>query len=76
MANISLLIFFICLITAGIEKGRMTIYTNMVFQQIMLNITPYLISFAFAGLGILTGLTMVIVPLLKYCIIYFRKKNT
>jgi nitric oxide reductase subunit B len=76
LANISLLIFFICLITAGIEKGRMTIYTNMVFQQIMLNITPYLISFAFAGLGILTGLTMVIVPLLKYCIIYFRKKNT
>ncbi|MGP8214513.1 MAG: cbb3-type cytochrome c oxidase subunit I [Bacteroidia bacterium] len=75
LANISLFLFFICLITAGIEKGRLTIYTNLIFQQIMYRITPYLLGFAITGIGILIGLIFVISPLLKYCIIYFRNKN-
>jgi nitric oxide reductase subunit B len=70
LTNISLFFFFICLISAGIEKGRMTLYTDLAFQQIMAKLTPFLLAFAFSGIGMLLGLILVVFPLLRHSIIY------
>lgn len=56
--NISLLIFFLCLIGAGMVKGWYTVMSDLPFQQIMLKARPFLIGFAIAGLGLFTGITM------------------
>ncbi|HXC05760.1 MAG TPA: cbb3-type cytochrome c oxidase subunit I, partial [Bacteroidia bacterium] len=76
MASISLFCFFLCLIGAGIQKGWLTIYSNFSFQAIMIRITPFLLVFAMAGLGLFIGLLLVISPLLKHSIRYIRNKNT
>ncbi|MGE0568382.1 MAG: cbb3-type cytochrome c oxidase subunit I, partial [Bacteroidia bacterium] len=57
--NISLLMFWISLIAAGAEKGKLIIENKLTFQAIMEKIAPYLISFACSGLGIFIGLLMV-----------------
>jgi nitric oxide reductase subunit B len=75
IANFSLLLLFVCLLTAGIEKGRLTLFTTLAFHQIMLKVSPYLLVFACSGLGILTGLGLVIFPLLKYSFRYFTIKR-
>jgi nitric oxide reductase subunit B len=65
LIQVCLFIFWIALIAAGIQKGILTIRDKLSFQQIMQQITVYLKIFAFAGLGIFTGLTIVLFPLLK-----------
>jgi nitric oxide reductase subunit B len=70
--NASLLIFFLCLLSAGIAKGRMVLFTNMAFQQVMSGITPYLIAFAFSGLGLLTGIILIVFPLLRQGFTHLR----
>ncbi len=56
--NGSLLLFFLCLIAAGIVKGWFTVMSDLPFQQIMLKVRPYLIGFAVAGIGLFTGISM------------------
>lgn len=62
VTNISLLIFWLSLLAAGVEKGKLIIENQLTFQAIMQQITPHLISFACAGLGIFIGLLMATTP--------------
>ncbi len=74
ITNISLFFFCLFLILAGIEKGRLVIENKLSFQDIMLHINPWLISFAFAGLGLFTGLLLVTFHPLLAVAHYLRKK--
>lgn len=69
--NIFFTIFWIALISAGIEKGMLTIEDKLSFQEIMMKINPILMVFAFSGIGILTGLSLIIFPLLNMADDYF-----
>jgi len=75
LTNCSLLLFLIFLTIAGTQKGIMVVENKFAFQEIMQKISPYLISFAWAGLGILIGLLMTTIPPLIAIVSYFRKKN-
>lgn len=74
ITNISLLIFWISLIAAGTEKGKLVIENQLAFQEIMQKIAPYLIAFACSGLGIFIGLLMSTVPPLIVMVRYLRGK--
>lgn len=65
MFNIFFTIFWCALITAGIEKGILTTNDTLSFQEIMLRINPILMVFAFSGVAMLTGLSLIIIPLLN-----------
>ena len=73
--NIFLLLFWLCLIAAGIEKGILVIDDKLPFQEIMEKINPILIAFAFSGLGIFVGLIMIISPMLKVTYNYLFQKE-
>jgi nitric oxide reductase subunit B len=53
MSNISLLVFFGSLVLAGIGKG---LFEGSVFQQMMMDIRPYLMTFAISGVVLMLGL--------------------
>ncbi len=74
ITNVSLLIFWLCLILAGAEKGKLTIENQLPFQVIMEKINPYLVSFAIAGLGVFIGLLLTTALPLLTIINYLRKK--
>ena len=58
IANISLAIFLVALILAGIGKGLL--YTDMPFQAMMFNIRPFLVVFTLAGITLMFGLWIVL----------------
>ena len=62
LANGSLLIFLMALLAAGLIKGT---YTGDSFGDMMETISPYLLIFAFAGVGLMLGLWMVLLPALR-----------
>ena len=72
--NFSLLIFWLCLIFAGIEKGMLVIENKLTFSEIMERINPTLTLFAFSGLGIFSGLIIIVLPTLKTISFYWTKK--
>ncbi len=65
IANVSLMIFWVSLILAGAEKGKMVVEDKLSFQEIMQNISPYLTVFTIAGIGLFIGLVLLIIPALK-----------
>jgi nitric oxide reductase subunit B len=65
ISNISLMVFWVALILAGAEKGKMIVEDKLSFQEIMQNISPYLTIFTFAGIGLLIGLVLLIIPALR-----------
>ena len=65
IVNISLFIFCCALVFAGAEKGKLIIEDKMNFQEIMQSISPYLIIFAVAGLGIFAGVLLIATPVVK-----------
>ena len=73
MTNIFLIIFWLCLILAGAEKGMMVIENKLSFQEIMQRINPILTVFAFSGIGIFIGLIMIVLPATKIVVTYLRK---
>ncbi len=74
--NLSLLFFWIMLIIAGLRKGLMVVQ-GISFSEIMIAITPYLKLFAFSGLGIFTGLSLLITPLsIKLCKTILSSRNS
>ena len=73
ITNISLLIFWVSLIFAGAEKGRLVVENKLIFQEIMQHISPYLMAFTIAGLGIFSGILLVTIPAFKATIYYFKK---
>jgi len=62
LANGSLAIFFGALIAAGIGKGT---YAGGSFQEMMELIRPYLMVFLVSGIGLMTGLLMVVIPAMR-----------
>ncbi|CAN5293424.1 nitric-oxide reductase large subunit [soil metagenome] len=64
IANISLFVFWISLLWAGVEKGIMIMRDHKDFYETMHAINPQLTAFAFSGLGILVGLSLVIIPII------------
>ncbi len=75
LTNISLLVFLTFLVIAGAEKGKLIVENKLVFQEIMQQIDPYLVSFAWSGLFIFIGLLMTTIPPLLAIIQYLKKKD-
>ncbi|MCE9538504.1 MAG: cbb3-type cytochrome c oxidase subunit I, partial [Bacteroidetes bacterium] len=74
LTNISLLAFLTFLTIAGAEKGILVIENKLSFYAIMQKISPYLVSFAWSGLGIFIGLIMTTLPPLIAIFEYLKKK--
>lgn len=73
-ANISLFIFWVSLIAAGILKARWQMSeTKIPFSSMMLLLRPYFIIFFISGTAVVTGFFLIIYPLLKnQAICYFK----
>jgi nitric oxide reductase subunit B len=56
--NGALLLFFLCLIGAGMVKGWYTVMSDLPFQAIMQKVRPFLLGFAVAGVGLFGGISM------------------
>ena len=56
-ANISLAVFFGALVLAGLGKG---LYTGASFQDMMLQIRPFLLVFAVSGITLMLGIWIVL----------------
>ncbi len=65
ISNISLLIFWVALIIAGIIKGYYTVSQNVAFETTMQHVRPFLWIFAISGVFIAATLTYLSVILLK-----------
>jgi nitric oxide reductase subunit B len=62
ISNISLLVFFIALTAAGAIKGFYSLQHELSFQEIMGKANPLLLVFAIAGLGLMLGVFMIVIP--------------
>lgn len=71
--NISLLVFFVCLIIAGAEKGIGIVVDKLSFAEVMAKINPMLIVFTFSGFIMFAGILMVVIPPLKKAFAQLRK---
>lgn len=58
--NGSLLVFWLCLIGAGLVKGYFTVMTDLPFQTIMEKARSFIVGFAISGGGLFTGLSMLV----------------
>ncbi|MCC7018828.1 MAG: cbb3-type cytochrome c oxidase subunit I [Ardenticatenales bacterium] len=58
LLNGSLVVFWACLIGAGLVKGWLTVMTDLPFETIMNRARPFIAGFATSGIGILLGLTL------------------
>ena len=65
IVNASLLVFFLSLMSAGFVKSYYVSQNVLSFQEMMTKISPMLIVFVVAGLGLCVGMFMVIIPALK-----------
>lgn len=66
IANVSLFVFWISLIIAGILKSKWQMSTEQVpFSEMKEMLKPYFYAFVIAGSSLATGLIMVIYPLVK-----------
>ncbi|MBI4946979.1 MAG: cbb3-type cytochrome c oxidase subunit I [Bacteroidetes bacterium] len=73
--NFYLMVFWVCLIIAGIEKGILVIDDKLSFQEIMTQINPILTVLAFSGIGIFIGLILIVYPMLIAVYNYLMKKE-
>jgi nitric oxide reductase subunit B len=62
MANISLAVFFVSLILAGLGKG---LYDGGSFQEMMQGIRPFLLTFAVSGVALMLGLAIVLMQAIR-----------
>ena len=66
VANISLFVFWIALIIAGVIKAKWQMSAQQIpFSSMMLQLRPFLILFVIAGAFMMTGFLMIIYPLVK-----------
>lgn len=74
--NISLFVFFISLIVAGLVKGIMT-YSDVKFtnNEVLSAIRPYYLIFITAGIGVFTGIIMIAFQLIKITLKSVSKTN-
>lgn len=71
--NIILLFFWVALILAGYHKGYMVVQDKLTFQEIMLQIRPYLMVVAVTGVVIFAGILLIFIPALKLIKDYIAK---
>ena len=57
LSNVSLAIFFVALLLAGIGKGT---YDGSSFQEMMLGIRPFLVTFTISGVTLMAGLWIIL----------------
>ncbi|MBI2729552.1 MAG: cbb3-type cytochrome c oxidase subunit I [Sphingobacteriales bacterium] len=77
LANVSLLIFWISLVSAGIIKAKWQMSEQRIpFSSMMLQLRPYFILFFVSGLLLLMGFILVIYPLVKNQLACYFKKKT
>ena len=62
MSNVSLAIFFVSLILAGLGKG---FYDGGSFQEMMQSIRPFLLAFVVSGVTLMLGLWFVLYPAIR-----------
>lgn len=66
ISNLSLLIFWLSLIGAGVLKARWQMSASQIpFSEMMLQLRPFFILFFLSGILLATGIIMVVYPLLK-----------
>lgn len=75
IANISLVVFWLSLVWAGVEKGILMIHERKEFAVAASAISPQLRLFAFAGLGLATGFGMVIAALAAILVKAIKRKE-
>lgn len=56
--NGSLLVFWLCLVGAGMVKGYYTVLSDLPFQSIMQRARPFIVGFAVSGVGLFIGLSV------------------
>jgi nitric oxide reductase subunit B len=68
--NISLGIFWICLLLGGVEKSIWMYFSDVptTFGEMQTKILPYMYVFLVAGFGIFIGIIFVAIPLLRVLI--------
>jgi nitric oxide reductase subunit B len=65
-ANISLLIFWVSLIAAGVWKARWQMNANRApFAEMMQQLRPFFLVFLIAGICLAVAITVILLPLLK-----------
>ena len=76
--NISLFVFWISLIGAGVAKASWHMKKEPVaFQEMMLQLRPYFMTFCISGIALTAGILLMVYPLLKnHLICYFRNMET
>jgi Nitric oxide reductase large subunit len=77
LANISLFIFWLALIIAGILKAAWQMSpTQVPFSSMMQQLRPFFITFFIAGIMLTTGILMTIYPLVKNQLACYFKKTS
>lgn len=78
LANISLFVFWISLIGAGVVKAKWQLSTSQIpFSSMMLQLRPFFIVFFISGVVMMAGFLCIIYPLLKNNVLcYFKFKTT
>ena len=66
LLNVSLFIFWVSLIIAGVIKGYLTYHGDLSFPEIMDRIFPFLLVFLVAGIALMASLIMITAPLLLF----------
>jgi len=65
LSNISLFVFWISLISAGIVKARLMLVEHQNFQMAMIEVKTYLVPFVISGITLLVGLSICAITLLR-----------
>jgi nitric oxide reductase subunit B len=71
--NFFFLIFWMALLISGIQKGMLIVQGVLSFQEIMQRINPFLILFCCAGIGLVFGFLLILIPTLKVVFAYLKK---
>lgn len=77
LANISLLVFWLSLIGAGLLKANWQMQTDPVpFQTMMLQLRPFFILFLISGITLMSGMLLLIYPLVRnQWVCYFQQSG-
>ncbi len=73
--HISLLVFWVSLISAGLIKGVLTHHSDMNFSAIMEMLIPFFIVFFIAGLALLIAFLIIALPVITVAIKHFRNQS-
>lgn len=73
--NIFLLLFWSSLICAGAQKASLILDEQISFREMMNALNPYLMTFAISGLGVFTGICLVVFPALHFLFVNRNKEN-